>query len=326
MLFGLRFDLRNPSFAGVTDAERVQAALDMCEWADERGAMALTVSEHHGSDDGYLPSPLVMASAIGARTSNAMIMVAALIAPFHDPLRLAEDAAVADLVCGGRLGLIVAGGYRPSEFAMFGVPMTERPKRVREAVTTLKAAWTGEPFEFRGRTVQVTPAPTNPGGPMLLLGGTSEAAARRAARIADGFVPSEPGCWEHYRDECVQLGKPDPGPCPITGGFGDQVVLAEDVEAAWGELGPHFLYECQAYGTWEQEGATHGRPATFRAMSTIDEVRESGQYRILTPDEWKEELAEAGEPGMPVFHPMVGGIPPALAWRHLHLFEEAFLQ
>ena len=324
MLFGLRFDLRNPPFAGVSHAERAQAALDMCAWADQRGALALTVSEHHGADDGYLPSPLVMAAAIAARTSSAMITVAALVAPFHDPLRLAEDAAVADLVSGGRLVLIVGGGYLPSEFAMFGVPMQERPARVREAIATLRAAWTGEPFEHRGRTVRVTPTPTNPGGPMLLLGGTSEGAARRAARIADGFVPSEPACWEHYRDECLQLGKPDPGPCTIKD-FGGQVVLAEDVERAWDELGAYFLYETQAYGAWEAEAAASGRPATFRQMADVDEVRASGQYRIVTPDQWAKELSAADGPDMPVFHPMVGGIPPALAWRHLHLFEEAFL-
>jgi alkanesulfonate monooxygenase SsuD/methylene tetrahydromethanopterin reductase-like flavin-dependent oxidoreductase (luciferase family) len=237
---------------------------------------------------------------------------------------VAEDAAVVDLVSGGRLVLIIGGGYLPSEFEMFGVPMEERPARVRETVATLRAAWSGEPFEFRGRTVRVTPTPSNPGGPMLLLGGTSEGAARRAARIGDGFVPSEPECWVHYRDECLQLGKPDPGPCTIKS-FGDQVVLATDVEQAWDELGPYFLHETQTYGAWEQEASASGRPATFRPMASVEEVRESGQYRILTPDQWAEELAGDDAPDMPVFHPMVGGIPPALAWRHLHLFEEAFL-
>jgi alkanesulfonate monooxygenase SsuD/methylene tetrahydromethanopterin reductase-like flavin-dependent oxidoreductase (luciferase family) len=321
MIFGLRFDLRNPPFAGVSNAERYQAALDMCEWADKRGALYVTVSEHHGSDDGYLPSPLIMASAMAARTSNVAIAINALIAPFHDPLRTAEDAAVVDLISGGRLSLTIAAGYVPHEFEMFDVPLSERPARVTEVVNTLRAAWTGEPFEYRGRTVQVHPAPAQPGGPRIILGGTSEGAARRAARIADGFIPSEPEWWQHYRDECLKLGKPDPGP-GMGGGLGDQVVLAEDPESAWEELGPYFLYETQAYGVW-QEASDVGSP--YRPMSSIEEVRASGQYRIVTPDAYAKEMAEAGDAASATFHPMVGGIPPDLAWRHLHLFEEACL-
>jgi alkanesulfonate monooxygenase SsuD/methylene tetrahydromethanopterin reductase-like flavin-dependent oxidoreductase (luciferase family) len=320
LLFGLRFDLRNPAFSGVTSPDRYRAALDMCEWADRRGAVFLSVSEHHGVDDGYLPSPLVMAGAIAARTTNAAIGINALVASFHDPLRLAEDAAVVDLLSRGRLSLTIGAGYVPGEFDMFGVDPSERAARVREAVATLRAAWTGEPFEFRGRTVQVLPAPAQPGGPKIILGGTSEGAARRAARIADGFIPSEPGCWEFYRDECTKLGKPDPG--PGMAGHGDLVVLAEDPEAAWPELGPYFLYETNAYGAWQAAagiGAT-----TYDPVASIDDLRAGGRYRILTPDEYAQELA-TGDPGFAVFHPMVGGIPPELAWRHLHLVEESFL-
>jgi alkanesulfonate monooxygenase SsuD/methylene tetrahydromethanopterin reductase-like flavin-dependent oxidoreductase (luciferase family) len=321
MLFGLRFDLRNPAFAGVSAMERYQSALDMCEWADRRGAAFLSVSEHHGSNDGYLPSPLVMAAAIGARTSKAAIGINALVAPFHDPLRLAEDIAVVDLVCGGRFNVTIAGGYLPAEFDMFGVALSERPARVSETVATLRAAWSGEPFEYRGRMVQVHPAPVHPGGPKIILGGTSESAARRAARIADGFIPSEPECWEFYRDECIKLGKDDPGPGMT--GHGDTVVLAEDPEAAWPELGPYFLHETNAYGAWQAAAGVDA--ATYRPMRNVDEVRASGQYRILTPDEYQRELADAGDMAFAMFHPMVGGIPPATAWRHLHLFEEAFL-
>src|SRR4051812_44302998 len=158
MLFGLRFDLRNPSFAGVDMADRYAALLDMAAWADERGAIYVGVSEHHGCDDAYLPSPLTMAAAIAARTRNVRILIAALIAPFYDPLRLAEDTAVVDLLSRGRLDLIVAGGYVTGEFEMFGVSPSERAARVRETVETLKRAWTGGPFEYRGRSVQVLPA------------------------------------------------------------------------------------------------------------------------------------------------------------------------
>lgn len=319
MLFGLRFDLRNPAFAGVDLADRYQAALDMCKWADQRGALYVSLSEHHDSDDGYLPSPLVMAAAIAARTSNVRIGINALPAPFYDPLRLAEDAAVVDLLSNGRLDLTIAGGYVAEEFAMFGVPMQERPARVRETVATLRAAWTGEPFEYRGRTVRVRPTPAQPGGPRITLGGTSEAAARRAARIADGFLPSETSCWPHYRDECLKLGKPDPGPgFEITASV---VVLAEDPEAAWPVLGPHFLHEVNAYGALQ---AAAGVAATYRPVDHLDALRATGQYRILTPDDYVAEVEQADLP-FAMLHPMVGGIPPKLAWEHLHLFERTFL-
>ncbi len=315
----MRFDLRNPSFSGVTLQERYAAAIDMAEWADRHGGLAVSFSEHHGSDDGYLPSPLSMCAATAARTKNIAISINALIAPFYDPLRLAEDIAVVDQISGGRLSITIGAGYVEDEFAMFDVELRERPARVREVVETLRAAWTGEPFEFRGRTVRVRPTPVHPSGPGILLGGSSEAAARRAARIADGFVPSEAGVWEHYRDECLKLGKDDPGT-----GFDvtpSVVMLAEDPDEAWPELGPYFLHEANAYGALLAPGGF----AAYRSFDDIDELRADGQYRILTPDDYAAELAPEGDAALVRHHPMVGGIPPDRAWQHLHLFEQHFL-
>ena len=105
--FGLRFDFRNPDFAGTTMAERYAAALDMAEWADRLGFVIIVLSEHHGSDDGYLPEPTRDGRGDrGAHASRRAIRIAALIAPFHDPLRLAEDIAVVDLLSNGRLDLV----------------------------------------------------------------------------------------------------------------------------------------------------------------------------------------------------------------------------
>src|SRR5262245_66318679 len=100
--FALRFDLRNPAFGGTSATDRYRAALDMSEWADRLGFVAITISEHHGVDDGYLPSPLTMAAAIAARTRTARINLSAVVAPFHDPLRLAADLSVVDLRSEGR--------------------------------------------------------------------------------------------------------------------------------------------------------------------------------------------------------------------------------
>jgi alkanesulfonate monooxygenase SsuD/methylene tetrahydromethanopterin reductase-like flavin-dependent oxidoreductase (luciferase family) len=96
VLFSMRFDFRNPAFAGTSVADRYTAALDMARWADRLGCVSIAISEHHGSPDEYLPSPVPMVAAMSARTDNVRFMVAALIAPFYNPLRLAEDLLVLD--------------------------------------------------------------------------------------------------------------------------------------------------------------------------------------------------------------------------------------
>lgn len=314
-MLALRFDLRNPPFAGVTASERLRAAVEMSAWADSCGGVAVSVSEHHGSDDGYLPSPIVFAAAVAARTRGIRIGIAALVAPLYDPLRLAEDLAVLDNLSEGRIDLVLANGYVRGEFDMFGVPMAERGRRTEETIQTLRAAWTGEPFTYRGRTVRVTPAPHRRGGPPIVLGGSTAAAARRAARIADGYTPSEGGSWHAYREEMVALGRPDPGDRLQ----GDVVTtfLAEDPDRAWPELAPYFLHETNAYAAWLDAA---GMTGPYR-RTTAEELRAGGRYRVLTPDEYAAELRAMAPMALALFHPMAGGVPPSLAWGCLELFE-----
>jgi len=319
MLFGLRYDFRNPSFADTTMADRYAAALDMAAWADALGAVSISVSEHHGSADGYLPSPIPMLAAMAARTTEVRLMVAALIAPFHDPLGLAEDLVVLDHLSRGRVDLVVAGGYVHEEFAMFDVPMSERGQRVTEAVATLKAAFSGRPFEFRGRTVQVTPGPFRPGGPALMLGGSSQPAAERAARIADGFLPSDASVWQYYVDEVIRLGRPDPGPCPV--GDTVTVALAEDAELGWEQMAPYFMHEMNAYGAWQ---AQDDLANPYRTVADLDELRASGNYRVVTAEEMVEEQRASPFP-FAMFHPLCGGMPIDLGWASLKLFEDRVL-
>jgi alkanesulfonate monooxygenase SsuD/methylene tetrahydromethanopterin reductase-like flavin-dependent oxidoreductase (luciferase family) len=320
--FGLRFDFRNPTFAGTTMAERYRAALDMAEWADNLGAVALILSEHHGSDDGYLPSPLPLAAAVAARTSSIRINLAALVASFHDPLRLAEDIAVVDLISEGRVDLIITNGYVGDEFTMFGQPIGRRAQRTTELVSVLRQAWTGEPFEYRGRTVTVTPRPHQEGGPKISLGGSTEPAARRAARIGDGFMPSTPEVWKFYRDEVIRLGRPDPGPHP--GGSTDFVHLASDPDEGWERIAPHAMHEVNAYGAW-MAAAGISDTGGYVPAADADALRATGQYRVLTPDQMVAELTEQGPLAFVAFHPLMGGIPPELAWDSLHLFEHDVL-
>lgn len=318
--FGIRFDLRNPAFAGVEGADRYAAALDMAEWADQRGFALVTLSEHHGSPDGYLPSPLPMAAAIAARTQNIAIYVAAMVASFHDPLRLAEDAAVVDLVARGRMRLVITNGYVAEEFAMFDVPLSERARRTSETVTTLRHAWTGEAFEFRGRTVRVTPAPFTDGGPELVLGGSSDAAARRAARLGVGYQPSGGDSWPAFRAECLAQGRADPG--DYLGGTSAVTIVASDPDATWAAIASYALHEANAYGAW---AAAAGANTGYTAAADVDELRASGQYRVLTPDELVADLTAQGPFAFALLHPMLGGIPPELAWEGLRLLEHEVL-
>lgn len=320
MRLTMRFDFRNPEISETRMADRYSAAIDMAEWADGLGIPAnISVSEHHGSADGYIPSPQLMIAAMAARTKNVRFCVAALIVPFHDPLRIAEDFCVLDNITRGRVDLIVAGGYAPSEFAMFDVPMKERPKRVTEAVNTLKAAFAGRPFEYRGRNVHITPEPMRPGGPAVIMGGASEGAARRAARIADGFVPATGDCWEFYRDELIKLGKPDPG--AASGTTADVTALSRDVEAGWHAMAPYFLHETNAYGAWKAEA---GETSPYDIFPDTDALRAANRYHVLTPEQQIASLKASPFPDAQ-YHPLCGGMPIDLAWDSLRLFASEVL-
>jgi alkanesulfonate monooxygenase SsuD/methylene tetrahydromethanopterin reductase-like flavin-dependent oxidoreductase (luciferase family) len=306
----LRYDLRAPAF-GPPAETLYRAALDQCAWAEEHGFAMATLSEHHGSDDGYCPSPLVMAAAIAGRTTAMRIMVAALILPLYDPIRLAEDLAVLDLASGGRVDLILGAGYRPEELAMFGREMDERSQLLEEGLEVLRAAWTGEPFEYRGRTVRVTPRPARPEGPGLLLGGSTRAAARRAARLGLGFIPVDATLWPPYQEACAALGR-DVGPAP--GLDGPRFVhVADDPDRAWAQIAPHALHDTNTYSEWLTSSGARG---PYEAAADADALRARGDYLVLTPDECAAMVRRSGSL---MLHPLMGGLDPDLAWESLEL-------
>ena len=113
------YDMRAPEF-GAPAPELYAAALDQVAWADDLGFDVVGLGEHHAAQDGYNPSPLVLAAAMGARSQRVRLRTSVLLAPLYDPIKLAEDAAVTQLATGGRLLLGIGAGYRPAEFAMFG--------------------------------------------------------------------------------------------------------------------------------------------------------------------------------------------------------------
>jgi alkanesulfonate monooxygenase SsuD/methylene tetrahydromethanopterin reductase-like flavin-dependent oxidoreductase (luciferase family) len=312
----LAFELRSP--AGTTPhAQLYPAMLDMAEWADRNGFTTVNFGEHHVSDSGYCPSPLIACAAVAGRTRRIRMRPNILIAPLYDPIKLAEDTAVLSLASGGRFDLAMGGGYRDVESRMFGKDPKARWRDWGEIATLLLKAWTGEPFEYQGRTVRVLPKPDP--RPKLTMGGSTPAAAKRAARLSDGFaLPFDHTLWQPFREECLALGKPDPGPPqPLGPVF---LWVAEDVEAAWQMLTPHILSQIEEYGKFTTEA--YGEAAGPYA-GTVDAVavRQNPAYRVMTPDEVVELARGIGPNGLLLFNPLMGGIPPHEAWRMLRLFE-----
>ncbi len=316
----LRYDLRAPSFGNTTHAELYAAALDQCAWGDAQGFFSVTLSEHHGSPDGYLPSPMLMAAAIAARTTKLRVLISALIAPLHDPIALAEDIAVLDLISNGRVTPVLSGGYVESEFEAFGKKLSDRKDYMDEIVAVLDQAWSGEPFEYHGRKVRVTPRPKRLPRPPIWMGGSSNAAALRAARCADYFIPSDSSYFEVFREERARLGKRDLGGMPEEGD--NFLHVAEDPDATWEKIAPYLLHETNAYGEWMEAGGTK---APYEIYANIDELRASGRYPLLTPAEAIEKGRAMGPMEPLLLHPLAGGMDPELSWESLRLMETKVL-
>jgi alkanesulfonate monooxygenase SsuD/methylene tetrahydromethanopterin reductase-like flavin-dependent oxidoreductase (luciferase family) len=319
-LLSLRYDLRCAPFDTTSSADLAATALEQCAWADQLGFATVTLSEHHGSPDGYLPSPLLFGAAIAARTRSLRLVIAALIAPLHDPIRLAEDIAMLDVVSRGRVIPVVSGGYVESEFRAFGKRLCDRARVMEEIVPWLTRAWSGEPFEHQGATVRLMPRPVQKPRPPIFMGGGSAAAARRAARHADHFLPTLPEFYPIYREERVRLGKPDPGPLPRT--TGNFLYVAEDPDAAWKRIAPYAMHEMNAYGQWMSEAGVSG---PYQPIRDADALRATGQYAVMTPSQLIE--ATRGMTGFDtvLFHPLMGGMDPELSWASLRLFEAKVL-
>ena len=309
----MRFDLRAPD-TGAPRAELYAAALDIAAWAETRGCVSAVLCEHHSSDDGYLPSPLILASAMAARTTTLPITIAVVLLPLYDPIRLAEEMAVLDIISNGRVSYIAAIGYRPVEYEMYGVDFHTRGKLADDKLAWLLRAKTGEPFDHDGRHIHVTPTPVTPGGPMVAWGGGSVAAARRAGRFGIGFLAQGggPELQDAYERAARDAGH-EPSMCYVPpADTATTLFVAEDVDRAWDELGPYLMHDVLTYASWNE--GNHDT-ASLSFVSTAEELRaENRSHRILGYDE-AVEFVRAGQPLQ--LHPLIGGLPPDIAWRYL---------
>jgi probable F420-dependent oxidoreductase len=261
--------------------------LELVQRVEDKNLDSAWVSEHHFSGDGYLPSLLPMLAAFAAVTERIELGTGVVLAPFHDPLRLAEDFAVVDQLSGGR---VIAGfgvGWREEEFREFNIEVSSRVRRLRELVDVLRLAWNEERFSYDGRiyrydSVSVTPKPARV--PPILIGGFVDDAIRRAGKIGDGYISSraEPArVAEAFRiaaDERAAAGRSGP---PIVALL-QNAYVTRDPERDWPMVRDGIGHQLGVYAGWRTGTDVEGKPLEVLPPKEED-IRRTTAYG--TPDE-----------------------------------------
>ena len=147
MKFGIYSSIANPPRGENLDRS-IDEVIAEAQLAEASGFDSCFFGEHHQDRDGFLPSPLIVATAVAARTQTLRVGTSVILLPLYHPVRVAEDAITLDLVSKGRLVLGVGIGYQPADFRAYGIPMEHRVPLFEESVEILRKSFSGERFTF----------------------------------------------------------------------------------------------------------------------------------------------------------------------------------
>jgi probable F420-dependent oxidoreductase len=218
MQFGIYSSIANPPRGEHLD-RCIDEVIAEAQQAEASGFDACFFGEHHQDQDGFLPSPLIVATAVAARTRRLNVGTSVMLLPLHHPVHVAEDVITLDLVSKGRVILGVGIGYQAADFRAFAVPMGHRVALFEEGVEIIRKCWSGERFSFHGahytlEDLQIRPRPFQTPAPPLWIGASVPAAARRAGRLGDAFVATPSADLEStrrlvdaYRQAALQAGR-----------------------------------------------------------------------------------------------------------------------
>ncbi|WP_310534512.1 LLM class flavin-dependent oxidoreductase [Novosphingobium sp.] len=314
------FDMRAPDW-GTPAAGLYRAAIDMAAFCDRIGVDRIGLMEHHGSDDGYLPQPFVLASAMAAVTERISFMLGAVILPLHDPVMLAEKIALVDLISNGRLNVIFGAGYVPFEFAMFGKSLKDRAKLLDQNIDLILRALHGERFEVDGKPVFVRPLPVQEPEDIVLVGGGVPASARRAARFGVGFGPMKGELVDLYLEECARLGHAPRQYSRPKSGMPLAIHLCEDPEAGWKAIERHAVHVITEYAKWAaQEGDASSSP--FKGLDNPAALKQAGLFACWTPEQFVAQAGRMEDKTSLGLQPLLGGLDPEEGWKCLRLLEQ----
>jgi len=296
MKFGLIYDFRNPARWRRPWVEFYARMLDQVVEAEALGYDHVWLTEHHFVDDGYLPSIVPVAGAIAARTKRIRIGSDIMILPFQDPVRIAEDLAVVDILSGGRFDLGVGQGYRAEEFRAIRMDRRERHARTRESVELIQRLWTEDDVTFAGRYyrvdgVTISPRPVQQPHIPIWIGARTEKAMQRAARnghhLTTTLGPDLSQLWRRALEQCGR----DPAAAHMMGLT--PAFVARTSDEAWRAVQDHLHYQMKLYADWLGEANDAEGDQHVWDYERAEDVRKSefGQgLPIGTPEEVTEKL------------------------------------
>jgi probable F420-dependent oxidoreductase len=311
--------LRNPWDAVYRRAER----------AEEAG-FDMLLAAHHRFTQGYDASATwVVLAAVAARTERAKLGTNIFILPLDHPLDVAEQIATVDQISNGRVFLGAGIGYRPYEYNAVGLPFNRRGQLMDECLEILQQSWTQEKTSYQGRhysfdEIEVLPKPVQSPRPPIYIGANSEAAIKRAARLADGYLVPFPDplpkvqetlAW--YRKEAAANGR------QATVVLGRQIGIASTRQAVEDEWLPRVVQVMRSY---RRAGApterNEGMASKLRAGGGKATIEDLGNDVFIagTPDDVIAGLKRAQEmTGCDVILGGPSGPNPDEAWK---LFTE----
>lgn len=323
LTFGYLYDFRNPVQWHRPWPELYEETLDVIAWSEGAGFKGVWLPEHHGADDGYMPSPMLALAAVAARTRTINIGTAVALAQLYHPLRFAQDCAVLDILCAGRLEMALAIGYRRREADAFGVDFGTRGARFDEFLRIVRALWAGETVSCEGRHFTLRNASLMPPPPRghvpLYIGGFAERALERVAKYGDGYFGNEEHAGQYIQKLRLQGKDPATARIRVQAMF---LAVAKDPEKAMHELAPYYHHVNNTYGQWIGEDRALGLDNPALKPMDLDAFKKSGILRILTPAEAIASF-KAMQARVPVEHVMLmkpPGLPSARFVEYAELF------
>jgi alkanesulfonate monooxygenase SsuD/methylene tetrahydromethanopterin reductase-like flavin-dependent oxidoreductase (luciferase family) len=260
MKLGIYLNAQHPQ--GDDPARRFAETVEQVRLIRQLGFDSIWSGEHHVTDDYHYYPLLPMLQRLAADAEGLEIGTNIVLLPLHNPIELAEITAFMDVISGGRFTLGVGLGYRPEEFAMFGVDMKHRVSRFTEAIEIIKRLWTEDKVTHKGRHWQfenltIRPQPSQKPRPAIVVAAHVDQAVERAAHIADGWtiVPT-PRLDEVERHAAIYAKARSAAGLPPSNHIVRlyEVACAPDEETALRRAAPFLLAKYAAYASWGLPG------------------------------------------------------------------------